>query len=221
MKIGNVKKAELKTEFYEETKKYILLTVYIAFFLKCLLNLFFLCHNQKPLPEAYLKLFPEDPRPSNLSRRTLNTHIHISKSARRYSKARDNRLISWILDNDSVPVSRPKENSSLFYPSAGRDILTPMIIGLPHCTNFYYYELQIRELPSGLIQGIEESLGTRLEKQEQEDEELYLFDVDGIRRTIHWVHRDNKEFLDKNVCLTFYFPSWRWRRRRRCLAALG
>jgi hypothetical protein len=30
MKIANVKKAELKTEFYEETKKYILLTVYIA-----------------------------------------------------------------------------------------------------------------------------------------------------------------------------------------------
>ena len=33
MKIANVKKAELKTEFYEETKKYILLTVYIAMIL--------------------------------------------------------------------------------------------------------------------------------------------------------------------------------------------
>jgi hypothetical protein len=33
MKIADVKKAELKTEFYEETKKYILLTVYIAMIL--------------------------------------------------------------------------------------------------------------------------------------------------------------------------------------------
>jgi hypothetical protein len=30
MKIANVNKAELKTEFYEETKRYILITVYIA-----------------------------------------------------------------------------------------------------------------------------------------------------------------------------------------------
>ena len=33
MKIENVRKAELKSQFYEETKKYILLTVYIAMIL--------------------------------------------------------------------------------------------------------------------------------------------------------------------------------------------
>ena len=169
-------------------------------FLRCILNLFFLCHKKSPLPEVYSMLVTDDPPPPNRSRRKLETQIHISQSARRYSKPGDRQLISWIAEHDSGIVSQPRANSALFYPSAGEDIVTPTIIGLPHCRNFYYYELLIRALPASFIKGLEESLGTEIETQKTEYEDLYLFDIDGIRRTIHWVHRDIRSSFRRINC---------------------
>ena len=109
-------------------------------------------------------------------------------------------------------LSRPKtlfrDNSVLFYPSAGYDLLTPTIVGLPFCTTFYFYECS--GFPFTKIKMLQQKLSllsddSRCSLSEHSNGCDYQFTHDNIVRNVYWVRGHNKSFLEKNVNLSMYF----------------
>jgi hypothetical protein len=120
-------------------------------------------------------------------------------------------------------ASEFRNKSALFYPSSGTDFVTPIILGLPFCREFYFYEHEPlgqsnRNRQSTMIEyksklkeitcALKKINGFNMHKRDwiiKTDEAFIKFNYDEIERTIHWVHKDNKDFLHKDVNLTFYF----------------
>jgi hypothetical protein len=122
--------------------------------------------------------------------------------------------------------SEPISESALFYPSAGTDFITPIILGLPFCREFYFYEHEplgqlnrskqntdayekrINEKLQNITPALSKISGLNLHGRDwiiDKSGALLKFNYDGIERTIYWAHKDNEDFLTKNVNLTFYF----------------
>ena len=108
----------------------------------------------------------------------------------------------------------PINMSALFYPSAGLDLLTPIILGLPYCTEFHFYELcpemVIRkdQRTKAFFSILSNIVGVKIKQSywgDMKDEHLIQFHYDGIERIVRWVHKDNKDFLNKDVMLKFHF----------------
>ena len=124
--------------------------------------------------------------------------------ARRRMKREDRQLIpavtAQLLGSERSPGSR----DALFYPSAGKDIFTPTILGLPYCTQFFFYERNERiGVPPG--RAFADALATRVDISRSAQGRLLEFDYEGIPRTIVVVHSDNRDFLGRDVDLAFYF----------------
>jgi hypothetical protein len=104
------------------------------------------------------------------------------------------------------PPDVPSERAALFYPSAGRDLWTPLLLGLPYCRQFFFYEHDravvdpgaFAELYRGQIQDVEQ-------EGWEGDEYVVRFHHRGVPRVIRWVCRDNLDFLARAVDLAFYF----------------
>lgn len=131
----------------------------------------------------------------------------------------DSRLIYQFTTQILPSKVTPSQKSALFYPSAGKDMLTPVLLGLPYCTQFYFFERGQMRGPAPRVREILRKIPNikidnqlRGEKWEHKDNEHYFdFEYNGIPRRIHWVHLDNLEFLDFDVDLSFYFhrgDSW-------------
>jgi len=153
---------------------------------------------------------------------------HVISSATRYGfiKKQDRRLLQEFSEKYRPFNPPPILNSALFYPSAGTDFITPIILGLPFCREFYFYDHEPLGPSNRTKQNTndyEERINKKLEKITDAlkkingfdmhmvdwiinaDEALINFNYDGTERTIHWVHKDNKDFLNEDVNLTFYF----------------
>jgi len=112
-------------------------------------------------------------------------------------------------------AAEPINKSALFYPSSGLDLITPIILGLPYCIHFYFYEryperlLHDNSLIDKLFSILSNINGLVIENSNwmvtNYKEHLIQFHYDGIERIVHWVHKDNKEFLSEDVILKFYF----------------
>jgi len=141
---------------------------------------------------------------------------HVISSAIKYGfiKRQDRRLLKEFSEKYKPFNAPPIFNSALFYPSAGLDLIIPLILGLPYCRDFYFYEWE----PKFYIDDIEKIHcffptlnGITVIKTDQFDwiveneKRLISFKHNSIERTIHWVHKDNKDFLTRNVNLAFYF----------------
>lgn len=132
-------------------------------------------------------------------------------------KIGDSRLVAQFLKLVPPPITTKNltNRSALFYPSSGSDFITPILLGLPYCTQFYFYERSRGNRPPALgamlhhIKGVHVSENSRWNLHEDAD---YLeFEYDGIPRKIHWVHADNTQILEKDIELKFYFhrgDSW-------------
>lgn len=135
--------------------------------------------------------------------------------AQRLMKIGDSRLISRFTKVVTPPLleNTPSEKSSLFYPSAGTDFLTPLLLGLPYCTQFYFFEQHRPEEPQlaakklkllNRIKGLH--IPTNPPRWELADDRHYIdFEFNGIPRRLHWVHADNRAFLQEDAELRFYF----------------
>lgn len=135
--------------------------------------------------------------------------------AQRLMKIGDSRLISRFTKVVTPPLleNTPSEKSSLFYPSAGTDFLTPLLLGLPYCTQFYFFEQHRPEEPQlaakklkllNRIKGLH--IPTNPPRWELADDRHYIdFEFNRIPRRLHWVHADNRAFLQEDAELRFYF----------------
>ncbi|MFN9853467.1 MAG: hypothetical protein ACK57P_16760, partial [Planctomycetota bacterium] len=95
----------------------------------------------------------------------------------------------------------------LFYPSSGYDLLLPLIIGLPYCDEFHFYEngsrYDTRRAAATLM-----SLGVRSSEitETHDENELALeFNLLGGGRRIVLHMQDNLEFLQSGLPIRFYF----------------
>ncbi|HBR18279.1 MAG TPA: hypothetical protein DD725_11885 [Deltaproteobacteria bacterium] len=127
-------------------------------------------------------------------------------------KIEDSRLIAQFTRIIVPSKLTPTEKSALFYPSAGIDLMTPILLGLPYCTQFYFFERSQSHIPTSLISELRKIPRLRILDDQhpphwkQDDRKHFLdFEFNGIRRRLNWVHSDNKEFLMQDVALSFYF----------------
>ena len=62
----------------------------------------------------------------------------------RAMKPEDSRLIREFFCQADEPPQSPGSRDALFYPSSGDDILTPLLLGLPFCSQFFFYDRFIK-----------------------------------------------------------------------------
>lgn len=149
----------------------------------------------------------------------MDQSLILNATAKKVMKVGDSRLISRFTKVVSPPSSDsvPSVRSSLFYPSAGTDFLTPLLIGLPYCTQFYFFEQRPTVTPPSQITRLMRdikglSIPTSATDWEKTDDRYYFdFVFNEIPRRLHLVHADNMAFLQENAELAFYFhrgDSW-------------
>jgi hypothetical protein len=127
-------------------------------------------------------------------------------------KIGDTRLISRfkkVVTPNSLESS-PSEKASLFYPSASSDFLTPLLLGLSYCTQFYYFELSRLRNPPEIARFLRRIEGLRIPSSPSQwittsDRHCLDFEFNGVPRRLHLVHADNTSFLQEDVELSFYF----------------
>lgn len=181
-------------------------------FLKGLTSLFFLAVGKSQAAcdivpcGIYLELRSSDGRRVEVTREEI-----LKWTSRELLKVGDSRLIERFRRLAPAPKSLTDEKFALFYPSAGRDMLTPLFVALPYCTCFYFYEQGERaagppqiHVPLGKIASPVLGLGN-LEWSDESGRRVLRCMIGGILRTIYWCHSDNTEFLEENVVLRFYF----------------
>jgi hypothetical protein len=138
-------------------------------------------------------------------------------TSKRMMKVGDSRLIARFVHLVSPPMSMPDKSSAMFYPSAGTDMLTPLLLALPYCTQFYFYERNRQTSQPPPIQDALRlvalpTLGcSHLNWRDMPGRRVLKCIIGGISRSIYWCHADNTDFLGENVDLRFYFhrgDSW-------------
>lgn len=174
-------------------------------FLKCLVSLFFLSVDKSPVAADYVQL------PIRLAFQDSNV-VNIGQSevvdlvANGRMKPEDSRLIAAFFSHRHVPTQWPSPRDSLFYPSSGEDLFTPLLLGLPYCAQFFFYDHLPRKNVVGRLKRLLNQLpDVQFQSNGGRDNEPLQFDFIGTRRTIHLVQGDNLDFLDRDVDLTFYF----------------
>ena len=63
-------------------------------------------------------------------------------TSRQLMKVGDSRLIERFVHLVPPPKSLADGNAAMFYPSAGKDMLTPLMLALPYCTQFYFVSVR-------------------------------------------------------------------------------
>jgi hypothetical protein len=132
-------------------------------------------------------------------------------TSRELLKVGDSRLIARFLERVTSSNSMNDANSAMFYPSAGNDLLTPLLLALPYCSQFYFYARGLRASKPPAIQHALREIASPI----TDSEKLKWIDeaggwvmkciIGGIKRSIHWCNSENTDFLNENVDLIFYF----------------
>ena len=181
-------------------------------FLKGLTSLFFLAVGKE---QAACDIVPcEVPfyePPLGARRAVASREMVLEWTAKELMKVGDSRLIARFRRLAAPPTTLvPDASTAMFYPSAGKDILTPLLLSLPYCTKFYFYESNQLTPPSRVREALREFASPpqgqeRLEWMDAGVRRILNFVVGGIPRTIYWSHSDNTQFLTEAVSLRFYF----------------
>lgn len=188
-------------------------------FLKGLTSLFFLASGKDAAACDFVPcpIFSSS-LPTKNSGEVLDQSLILSAIAKRVMKVGDSRLIAQftkIIPPPEIDVS-PSKKASLFYPSAGTDFLTPILLGLPYCTQFYFYERDHSKRPPQIANILRHIEGVRILTTPplwklNGDRQCLDFEFNGISRRLHWVHADNTAIFNEDVELKFYFhrgDSW-------------
>lgn len=97
-----------------------------------------------------------------------------------------------------------KNDYTLFYPSAGKDIFFPLLIGLPYCAKFFFYDVNYNNIKERLINNLKQLFSDICIKNFK-DETVVRFNINDLQREIHLISRDNLTFFYEDVILKFYF----------------
>jgi hypothetical protein len=144
----------------------------------------------------------------------MRLEIVYEATARKFMMVGDARLIARFKEFviHPLPSTTPNGKSALFYPSAGKDLLTPLLLGLPYCTHFYFFDKRpvtdkrCKEITSFM----NEIDGLKLSEDQQgwmaaKDRHSINFRFNDSPRKLHLVSADNREFLNEDAELKFYF----------------
>ena len=186
-------------------------------FLKCLVSLFFLAVRKEPVAADEFQ-FPIHLRIGDQGMVDVDQGGVIDLLAQRPQtlglKKEDTRLIQRLKRLGIERDSEITERSTLFYPSAGKDVILPTLLGLPFCSRFYFYNNGSdfgESSRTGTARAIQSKLkklvGDRVigDPTFRDDEFVFQFVFGGHDRAIHCVCRDNLDFLNQDVDLTFFF----------------
>jgi hypothetical protein len=175
-------------------------------FVRCVNSLFFLVIEQREYGSVYaqypirvdcglekLELATEDVSRMVFGKRALREqdsflHWRLSQSAR----------------FQPLPAAA---KGVLFYPSAGLDLLFPLIVGLPHCDEFHFFDNGFR-YDFRRASGILISLGLRTSEISEtriEHGVVLEFTLLGVVRRVVLHMQDNMEFLQSRLPVRFYF----------------
>ena len=182
-------------------------------FLKGITSLFFLASGKDTAACDFVPCpIYSSSLPTTNAGEVADQSIILEAIGKNFMKIGDSRLVSKFTKVVAPPPleNTPNDKSSLFYPSAGTDFLTPLLLGLPYCTQFYFFEShQPRQLP--IIHKLLSRLkGLRISSKPPQwetagDRHYFDFEFNGTPRRLHWVHADNKAFFQEDAELKFYF----------------
>jgi len=120
-----------------------------------------------------------------------------------YMKPEDCHLIPWaheILKARGLPE---KPAGTLFYPSAGDDVITPILLGLLYCTEFHFYDtVRKRDGLSRFMRLMNLRLPADWHRTEPVE---FAFEFDGHPRRVRYTRADNLDFLNTGNPLAFFF----------------
>ena len=183
-------------------------------FLQSLVSLFFLTSGRKPVAADHVQSQVAIPTLSGESRIIPASGI-LELVVNNLIKPEDSRLIAWARRWLSDKTVEQGPDGALFYPSAGYDVITPVIIGLPYCTDFYFYDkgetleqgLPTRRPGQVFFQHKKalERLAKILGVPDRPTDEGLSFEFDGVVRRIHLVQANNSDFLKHPGRLRFLF----------------
>ncbi|MEI6068622.1 MAG: hypothetical protein WCP96_14865 [Methylococcaceae bacterium] len=188
-------------------------------FLKGLTSLFFLASGRNTaacdfLPCPIFSFSLPTKNTNENTNKVVDQSSIFSAIANRIMKPGDSRLVARFTKIAPPPAIDviPSEKSSLFYPSADKDFLTPILLGLPYCTQFYFFEISHRngKSPPNIIMILKGIKGVETPShppywKSNGERQCLDFKFNGVDRRLHWVHADNKTFLQEDVELKFYF----------------
>lgn len=173
-------------------------------FLKSLVSLFFLAVDKTPVAADFVQL-PIRIRSWNGDVINIGQSDIADLVASGFMKPEDSRLIPEFISQRSLPLRQSGPRDSLFYPSSGRDYLTPLLLGLPYCSQFFFCDVGRCHGTRSLDEHLCRHLRVRPERSNSGDGESVVFHYDGIQRIIRFVSGDNMRFLNSDVDLSFYF----------------
>lgn len=188
-------------------------------FLKGLTSLFFLASGKNtaacdfvPCPIFSSSLPTKEPG------EVIDQSLILEATAKRVMKVGDSRLIARFTKILAPPAPEitPGPKSCLFYPSAETDFLTPILLGLPYCTQFYFFERSLHIEPPSIANILRRIKGVQISASQShwkstDNQHYFDFEFNSIPRRLHWVHADNISILQEDVELGFYFhrgDSW-------------
>lgn len=188
-------------------------------FLKGLTSLFFLASGKD---DAACDFVPcpifSSSLPTYNDGEVLDQSLILRATAKRVMKVGDSRLVARFTKIIPPPAidKCPSNKSSLFYPSAGSDFLTPILLGLPYCTQFYFFERSHSAHPPQIANILRHIKGIEIptdhpQWKRNDDRQCLDFEFNGIPRRLHWLHADNTAILHEDLELRFYFhrgDSW-------------
>lgn len=174
-------------------------------FARCLNSLFFLSCERKKHGAALAQLAIVH----RIGNKTINLTLQDVYTLLRQSRLKpEDSVLHWKMFRDNVTTT-PTDWSTkraLFYPSAGRDILFPLIVGLPYCTDFYFFDSSRRLRPNdipAILRAL--NLTARPVDTSEDNCDCHEFKFDSALRRIWRFRRDNTTFLDLDIPLAFFF----------------
>lgn len=183
-------------------------------FLQCLVSLFFLAWGRSPVGADDVQVPVEIPMTEEPHKLIRSTEI-LRQVAEGRIKPEDSRLIHRVRCKLDEWGEARALDGALFYPSSGKDIITPVLMGLSHCTDFHFYEESSSRIPTARTDRAGRRhepdpeflkvLGQILDVRMTRSETTWSFEFDGVERRIHLVQADNKAFLEKGRTLVFLF----------------
>jgi hypothetical protein len=123
-------------------------------------------------------------------------------------KKEDPKLIPWANEYLKPLRDAGEPSGAMFYPSAGSDIITPVLISLPFCTEFHFYDDggagEWRKALRHLCNILGNPRGLKVPDGGKQSFEVE-FEYNGIPRRIFHVKADNEKFLQTCSRLVFFF----------------
>ena len=140
----------------------------------------------------------------------LSADYLLEQVTEEFLKHEDSRLINTIFKKYDPKKGSAAVGPSLFYPSAGKDVLCPLILGLPFCSEYFFYECdqkrweRSKDLVERFLQGKFKIVEDDRSASDQK-EVIISFQFGNDIKRIHLVNDDNEQFFETGASIGVLF----------------